>query len=84
MVAETTVAPGATFPVRPLELPPDRQAKKAPGSRTRARSDDHTGRYVRPTLVRSPIPDLAIDATLKGRGPLPKAEATRQPGPGHP
>ncbi len=69
MVGEVTVAPGATFPVRPLELPPDRQAKKAPGSRTRARSDDHTGRYVRPTLVRPAIPDLAIDATLRAAAP---------------
>ena len=43
LVGEVTVAPGATFPVRPLELPPDRQAKKAPGSRTRARSDDTPG-----------------------------------------
>ena len=47
LVGEVTVAPGATFPVRPLELPPDRQAKKAPGSRTRARSDD-THRALRP------------------------------------
>ncbi len=69
LVGEVTVAPGATFPVRPLELPPDRQAKKAPGSRTRARSDDHTGRYVRPTLVRPAIPDLAIDATLRAAAP---------------
>ena len=49
VVGEVTVAPGATFPVRPLELPPDRQVKKAPGSRTRTRSEDRTGRYVRPT-----------------------------------
>ena len=69
LVGEVTVAPGATFPVRPLELPPDRQAKKAPGTRTRARSDDNTGRYVRPTLVKPGIPDLAIDATLRAAAP---------------
>ena len=31
LVGEVVVAPGATFPVRPLELPPDRQVKKSPG-----------------------------------------------------
>jgi magnesium chelatase subunit D len=70
LAGEATVAPGATFPVRPLELPPDRQAKKAPGSRTRARSDDHTGRYVRPTLVRPAAPDLALDATFRAAAPF--------------
>lgn len=69
LVGEVTVAPGATFPVRPLELPPDRQTKKAPGSRTRTRSDDNTGRYVRPTLAKPAIPDLAIDATLRAAAP---------------
>ncbi len=69
LVGEVMVAPGATFPVRPLELPPDRQVKKAPGSRTRTRSEDHTGRYVRPTLVKPAIPDLAIDATLRAAAP---------------
>ena len=69
LVGEVVVAPGATFPVRPLELPPDRQVKKAPGSRTRTRSEDHTGRYVRPTLVKPAIADLAIDATLRAAAP---------------
>ncbi len=69
LVGEVTVAPGATFPVRPLDLPHDRQAKKAPGSRTRAISDDHTGRYVRPTLFRSDSSDLALDATLRAAAP---------------
>jgi magnesium chelatase subunit D len=68
-IGEATVAPGATFPVRPLELPPDRQPKKAPGARTRTRSDDATGRYVRPTLSKSSPPDLALDATLRAAAP---------------
>jgi magnesium chelatase subunit D len=68
-IGEVTVAPGATFPVRPLELPPDRQPKKAPGARTRTRSDDATGRYVRPTLSKSGPPDLALDATLRAAAP---------------
>ncbi len=32
LIGEVTVAPGATFPVQPLDLPHDRQVKKAPGS----------------------------------------------------
>jgi len=70
LVGEVTVAPGATFPVRPLELPPDRQAKKTPGSRTRARSEDKTGRYVRPALAKPGVPDLALDATLRAAAPF--------------
>ena len=72
-----TVAPGATFPVRPLELNPDRQTQKAPGSRTRTRSDDRTGRYVRPTLHKAGPPDLAIDATLRAAAPF---QAVRERG----
>jgi len=69
LIGEVAVAPGATFPVRPLDLPHDRQTKKAPGSRTRARSEDTTGRYVRPTLTQSDSPDLALDATLRAAAP---------------
>jgi magnesium chelatase subunit D len=69
LIGEVTVAPGETFPVRPLDLPPDRKTKKAPGSRTRARSEDATGRYVRPTLSKAGPPDLALDATLRAAAP---------------
>jgi magnesium chelatase subunit D len=69
LIGEATVAPGATFPVRPLELPHDRLTKKAPGTRTRARSEDNTGRYVRPTLAKAGPPDLALDATLRAAAP---------------
>jgi magnesium chelatase subunit D len=69
LIAEATVAPGATFPVRELSLPPDRQANKTPGSRTRTRSEDRTGRYVRPTLAKAGPPDLALDATLRAAAP---------------
>jgi magnesium chelatase subunit D len=69
LIAETTVAPGATFPVRELSLPSDRQAKKTPGSRTRTRSEDRTGRYVRPTLAQAGPPDLALDATFRAAAP---------------
>jgi magnesium chelatase subunit D len=69
-IGEVTVAPGATFPVRPLELNPDRQTQKAPGSRTRTRSEDRSGRYVRPTLHKTGPPDLAIDATIRAAAPF--------------
>ncbi|MEW6388607.1 MAG: magnesium chelatase subunit D family protein [Thermodesulfobacteriota bacterium] len=68
-IGEVTVAPGEPFPVKPLELPPDRAAKQVPGKRTRARSEDQTGRYVRPTLTRPSAPDLALDATLRAAAP---------------
>ncbi len=70
LIGEVSVAPGATFPVKPLDLPHDRQTKKAPGTRTRALSDDNTGRYVRPTLSKSGPTDLALDATLRAAAPF--------------
>jgi magnesium chelatase subunit D len=69
LIGEVTVAPGATFPVRPLDLSHDRQTRKAPGTRSRTRSEDHTGRYVRPTPVKSATADLALDATLRAAAP---------------
>jgi magnesium chelatase subunit D len=77
LIGEVTVAPGATFPVKPLDLPHDRQVKKAPGTRTRAVSDDTTGRYVRPTLSKPRVPDLALDATLRAAAPY---QAVRERG----
>ncbi len=70
LIGEVTVAPGSTFPVKPLEMAPERKTKKAPGSRTRAQSDDRTGRYVRPTLHKAGPPDLALDATIRAAAPF--------------
>ncbi|MBM4274813.1 MAG: putative cobaltochelatase [Deltaproteobacteria bacterium] len=69
LIGEVITAPADPFQVRPLELPPDRQTRKAPGSRTRARSEDRTGRYVRPTMVKGAAPDLALDATIRAAAP---------------
>jgi magnesium chelatase subunit D len=77
LIGEVTVAPGSTFPVQPLDLPHDRQVKIAPGTRTRAVSDDTTGRYVRPTLSKPAVPDLALDATLRAAAPY---QAVRERG----
>jgi magnesium chelatase subunit D len=66
---EVTTPPDDPFAVAPLELPPSRQVRNAPGSRTRTRSDNQTGRYVRATPTRPAAPDLALDATLRAAAP---------------
>jgi magnesium chelatase subunit D len=68
-IGEVIAAPADPFPVKPLEFAPDRQDRKAPGSRTRAKSQDQTGRYVRAGLTRPAVPDLALDATLRAAAP---------------
>jgi magnesium chelatase subunit D len=69
LIGEVTTAPGDPFEVTPLELAPNRQVRVAPGSRTRTRSDNRTGRYVRATPTPPAIPDLALDATLRAAAP---------------
>jgi magnesium chelatase subunit D len=69
LIGEVTTTPGEPFPVSPLELAPSRQVKNAPGSRTRTRSDNQTGRYVRATPTPPATPDLALDATLRAAAP---------------
>ncbi len=68
-IGEVATAAGDPFPVTPLDLAPSRQVRNAPGSRTRTRSDDQTGRYVRATPTRPAVPDLALDATLRAAAP---------------
>ena len=69
LIGEVTTEPGDPFPVEPLELPPSRLARNTPGSRTRTRSENQTGRYVRATPTQPAIPDLALDATLRAAAP---------------
>ncbi|MBM4285287.1 MAG: VWA domain-containing protein [Deltaproteobacteria bacterium] len=69
-VGETVTAPGDPFPLKPLNLLPDRDIRVTPGGRTHAKSEDRRGRYVRPTLVRPAAPDLALDATLRAAAPF--------------
>jgi magnesium chelatase subunit D len=66
---EVVVAPAAAFPVKPLDLPPDRTPKKAQGRRTQAPTEDKSGRYVRSTPSPRGAPDLALDATLRAAAP---------------
>jgi len=70
---EVTFESGAPFPVRPLDFPRNREIKTAQGRRTQARTEDRSGRYVRPTITPSGPPDLAIDATLRAAAPYQKA-----------
>jgi magnesium chelatase subunit D len=69
LIGEVTTAPGEPFAVEPLELPPSRQVHNTPGSRTRTRSDNQTGRYVRATPIPPATPDLALDATIRAAAP---------------
>lgn len=69
-VGEVVTPPGEPYQLGPLELPHDRQVQKAPGSRTRAKSEDQRGRYVRASLHRPRVPDLALDATLRAAAPF--------------
>jgi magnesium chelatase subunit D len=69
LIGEVTQAPGDPFEIKPLELAPSRQVRKAPGSRTRTRSENRTGRYVRATPTPPAMPDLALDATLRAAAP---------------
>jgi magnesium chelatase subunit D len=66
---EVVFAPSATYPVQPLDLPPDRTPKKALGRRTQAPTEDKSGRYVRSTPSPKGPPDLALDATLRAAAP---------------
>ena len=66
---DVTFEVGSTFPVRPLDLPRDRQPKESQGRRTRAVTKDRSGRYVRPAMTPAGPPDLALDATLRAAAP---------------
>jgi magnesium chelatase subunit D len=66
---EVTFEAGSPFPVRPLDLPHDRQPRESQGRRTRAVTKDRSGRYVRPAITPAGPPDLALDATLRAAAP---------------
>ena len=55
------------FPVRPSNLPRDRQPGRSHGSRTRAQTKDRS--TVRSTITPAGLPDLALDATLRAAAP---------------
>jgi magnesium chelatase subunit D len=59
---------GEPFKVRPLEITPDRLARRGSGRRSRSRSSTRRGRTVGSTLRRE-REDLALDATLRAAAP---------------
>ena len=59
---------GEPFQVRRIALPRDRRTRRTSGKRSRSRSGDRRGRYVRAVQVEKTT-DLAFDATLRVAAP---------------
>jgi magnesium chelatase subunit D len=63
-----TVIQLRTFAVKKLDLPRERQARRAAGKRTSTRSETKRGRYVR-SAVADKVTDIAFDATMRAAAP---------------
>ncbi|HEY8677412.1 MAG TPA: magnesium chelatase subunit D family protein [Candidatus Dormibacteraeota bacterium] len=63
-----TVIQLPTFNVRKLDLPRERQARRAAGKRTATKSETKRGRYVRSAQAEK-VTDLAFDATVRAAAP---------------
>jgi magnesium chelatase subunit D len=63
-----TVIQLATFPVKKLDLPRERLARRAAGKRTSTKSQNKRGRYVRSAQVEK-VTDVAFDATVRAAAP---------------
>ena len=78
-----TVIELRTFNVKKLDLPRERQARRAAGKRTATKSKTKRGRYVRSAQAEK-VTDVAFDATMRAAAPYQKrrrealAEATNQ------
>ncbi|MCU0587918.1 MAG: magnesium chelatase subunit D family protein [Syntrophobacteraceae bacterium] len=59
---------GAVFRIKPIACPKDRTLRRGSGRRSRTRTSQKQGRYVRSSLG-SPRSDLALDATLRAAAP---------------
>jgi magnesium chelatase subunit D len=72
---------GETFRVNPFTPSEDRLARRGSGRRSRSRTEDKQGRYVRSTL-KTPCRDIALDATLRAAAPyqLARRNATGRTG----
>ena len=66
-----------TFPVKKLDLPRERQARRAAGKRTSTKSETKRGRYVRSSQAEK-VTDVAFDATVRAAAPhqLRRRQAT--------
>ncbi len=63
-----TVIQLPTFPVKKLDLPRERQPRRAAGKRSSTRSQTKRGRYVRSAQVEK-VTDVAFDATVRAAAP---------------
>ena len=70
-----------TFAVRKLDLPRERETRRAQGKRSSTRSQTKRGRYVR-SRVAEKVTDVAFDATV--RAAAPHQLRRRQSAPAHP
>ncbi len=62
---------GSPFRVRPISYPKDRRFRRGSGRRSRTRTAQKQGRYIKSTLVRR-TGDIAFDATLRAAAPHQK------------
>ncbi|SMC38788.1 protoporphyrin IX magnesium-chelatase [Desulfocicer vacuolatum DSM 3385] len=69
---------GATFQVKKISSPKDRQMRRGSGKRSRSRVSQKQGRYVKSSMKRHNN-DVALDATLRAAAPF---QATRTIPPG--
>jgi magnesium chelatase subunit D len=60
---------GATFQVKKISSPKDRQLRRGSGKRSRSRVSQKQGRYVKSTMKRLNN-DVALDATLRAAAPF--------------
>src|SRR2546426_4325091 len=76
-VEPDTVIQLRTFAVKQLDLPRERQARRAAGKRTSTKSETKRGRYVRSSQTEK-ITDVAFDATVRAAAPhqLRRRQAT--------
>jgi magnesium chelatase subunit D len=72
------VIPLRTFNVKKLDLPRERQSRRAAGKRTSTKSKTKRGRYVRSSQVEK-VTDVAFDATMRAAAPYQKSRRLALP-----
>ncbi len=65
---EQVFEPGSTFRVKGITQEKDRLVRRGSGRRTRTRTTQKTGRYVK-SIYSDKYPDIAIDATIRAAAP---------------